>query len=515
MIDSTPDPELPPFDGPTVSGDSEILRAGGEAMARGELGEALRIFERAVEVESGTYRVCALVNIASVKNQLGEHSEAAERYREALGQMPAEAPRLHPSTLIGLSQALQHLGELDEAQEHLDGARELLAVDGAPGDLRFACLVSATAVALHRHQFARAIELAHESLHAAWQFAPEQAGHPLNNLAAAHFETGRWELAEDFAGQALIAFEVSGNPAGVAETQLNLATMYVRLGRFDAAEPLLSRSQQFFTTAGAAYYAGIGWKMAGFIAQHRDQAERAEERYHRALRGFEESGAVIDAADVRTRLATLAFAAGRLDVGETELAAARATYAEHGLTMHCAQLDAWHAGLLEPLVESVPGMLSHAAGLAIPAALILDAARYELPDGTQRENWDRRIADPALRLAFRYAFLAGDATLLADLIEMRCAGTTLDIARLSESSPHLSTGTLEPFEPPAPTSGPGNDALQLGTALAAVAAGAGLPVTPPPHVAVPPDGHLALAGWITAAEQRYDRRLRADRVVHA
>ncbi|MBL1074751.1 tetratricopeptide repeat protein [Nocardia sp. 2] len=503
------------MDVPTTTGDSEILRRGGEAMARGELTEALRIFEHAVEVETGAYRVCALVNIASVRDQLGEHADAVRRYREALAQMPSDAPRLHPSTLIGLSQALQHLGELDAAQQELDRARELLAGDDAPGELRFSCLVSATAVALHRQQWARAIELANESLHAAWQFDPDRAGHPLSNLAAAHFETGRWELAEDFAAQALAAFEAAGDAAGIAETRQNLAIMYVRLGRFDDAEPLLLDAHDFFTTSGAHYYAGITWKMRGFIDEHREHLARAETHYRHALRGFEESGAVIDAADVRTRLATLAFATGRLDEGAAELTSARTVYADHGLTMHCAQLDFWHAGLLEPFVETVPGMLAHAAGLAIPAALALDAARYELPDGAQRENWDRRIADPALRLAFRYAYLAGDAALLGDLIEMRCTGTTLDIDRIATAPPHTPMGTFEPFQPPAADPGPGHDALQLGTALAAVAAGAGLPVTPPPHVAVPPDGHIALAGWIAAAEQRYRRRLRDDRVVHA
>ncbi|WP_235948336.1 tetratricopeptide repeat protein [Nocardia terrae] len=491
-----------------------MLRVGAEAVARGELWEALRIFERAAEVEVGDLRLCALVDVAVVTDRLGDHAGAVERFREALGEMRVDAPRMYPGALIGLSQALQNLGDLEGAQAALEQARAALGKDDAPADLRLACLVSSTAVALHRQQWWRALDLANESLDAARRFGPEQAGHPLMNLAAAHFETGRWELAQDFAGQALSAFEAVEDSSGVAETRQNLALMYTRTGSFDDAEPLLAAAQDHFVAAGVAHRAGIGLKVMGFIAEQRGQTEVAEARYREALHRFEESRAVIDAADVRLRLAATAFAAGRYEQGEEELAAARATYAVRGLGLHCAQLDYWHAGLLEPLVTQVPGLLARAVDLAVPAALALDAVRYELPDGAQRDTWNRRIVNPALRLAFRYSYLAGDARLVADLIESQCAGTTLDIDRLS-AEPPAPLDLFEPFEPPSDSAAPLLDALQLGTALAAVAAGAGLPVAPPPRVAVPPDGHIALADWLEAAELRYGRRLRTARVITA
>ncbi|AYF76376.1 tetratricopeptide repeat protein [Nocardia yunnanensis] len=492
--------------------ESPLLRTGAEAMARGELWEALRIFERAVEVEDGDYRLCALVDVAVVMDQLGDHAGAAERFREALARMRSDAPRMYPGALIGLSQALQNLGDLDGAQAALERARAALDGKDAPGDLRLACLVSSTAVALHRQQWWRALDLAGESLAAARRFGPERAGHPLMNLAAAHFETGRWELAQDFAGQALAAFEAVADSAGVAETRQNLALMYTRTGCFDDAEPLLAAAQEHFDAVGVAHRAGIGLKVMGFIAEQRGQADLAQARYRAALHRFEESRAVIDAADVRLRLAATAFAAGRYEEGEAELAAARATYAVRGLGLHCAQLDYWHAGLLEPLVAQVPGLLARAVDLAVPAALALDAVRYELPDGAQRDTWNRRIVDPALRLAFRYSYLAGDARLVADLIESQCAGTILDIGRLA-SDPPAPLDLFEPFDPPSESAAPLLDALQLGTALAAVAASAGLPVAPPARIALPPDGHVALDVWLDAAEQRYGRRLRTDRVI--
>ncbi|WP_067703026.1 tetratricopeptide repeat protein [Nocardia jejuensis] len=482
-------------------------------MARGELREALRIFDDAVITESGDYRVCAMVDAACVTNQLGDHAGAVVRFRAALAQMPVVAPRMRPAALINLSQALQYLGDLDAGQAVLEQARELLAAQDAPGDLRFACLVSLTAVALYRQQWSHAIELANESLDAAGRFDPDKVGHPLMNLAAAHFETGRWELAEDFALQALDAFAAAGDRDGIAETRQNLAVMLTRSGRFQDAEPLLLEAQEHFDAAGVGHRAGIGWKIMGFIAEQRADLDTATIRYRQALSRFEASGAIIDAADVRTRLATVAYTAGQYEDGEAELAAARTIYAERGLGLLCAQLDYWHAGLLEPLVQTVPGLLPRAVDLAVPAALALDAVRSELPDGAQRETWNRRIADPALRFAFRYAYLAGDARLVADLIETCCAGTTLDLNRISGTTPPVDLP--DPLEPPVASIDPVNDALQLGTALAAVAAGAGLPVAPPPHIAVAPDGHIALAAWIAAAEQRYGRRLRDDRVIRS
>ncbi|UGT45394.1 tetratricopeptide repeat protein [Nocardia yamanashiensis] len=501
-------------DSPEGEGESELLRAGAELVGRGEFAAALWAFEEAERVETGDLRVCAMVDVATVLDQLGDHAGAAAKYRAALAQMTGPGPRMRPGAWIGLSQALQHLGDLDGAQDALERARVLVAEDGAPGEMRFAALVAATALAVYRQQWSRAIELANESLGVAVRYVPDRAGHALMNLAAAHFETGRWELAEDFAGQALVAFDAAGARDGVAEAQLNLALMFVRAGRFDDIEPVLRPAQEYFEAAGVTLRAGVGRKLMGFLAEHRGEHAAADVEYRAALASFEASGAIMEAAEVRTRLASVAMAAGRFQEAEAEVIAARTVFAERGLGLHCAQMDFWLAELFGPLLESVPGLLARAVDLALPAALALDAVRYELPDGAQRENWNRRVADPAMRVAFHYAYLAGDGRLIADLIETQCAGTTLDISRLS-APPVAPFEARRPVTPPPALSGPTDDALQLGTALAAVAATAGLPVAPPPRVAVGPDGHIALAAWIAAAEGRYGRPLRDNRLVRS
>ncbi|WP_249644473.1 tetratricopeptide repeat protein [Nocardia sputi] len=506
MADETPD------DG------RELLAAGAAAYTRGDTAEAQRLFEDAAERTTGDIRLGAIINAASMADELGDHAASLALYRTALAEMPEHAPRLRPNALVNMSQALQHLGELHQAQAALEQARALLAdnTDADLGVLRVACSLSLTAVALHRQNWAYAAELATESLEAARRFAPQLAGHPLMNLAATYFETGRHDLAVDFARQALAAFESAGDRNAVAETEQNLATMLVRLERYDEAQAPLRSSQRYFEQAGLAHRAGIGLKTIGFLAEGRGELTDARDLYARSLAYFIESGAVLDAADLRIRSATAAFKTGRVGECEQLLAEAFAIYAERGLGLHCAQLDFWHATLLEGAIEAAEAptaqLLTQAVGIAVPAALAIDAVRYTLPNGTQREQWKRRIADPAMRLAFRFAYLSGNGLLVADLIETQSAGTALALDRAERVTP--ARLPLELPDPPEDfTDHPGSAALQLGAALAEVAAEVGLPVAPPPRLALAAEGRIALEPFIAAAEQRYGRVIRDDRVL--
>lgn len=522
-----------------------ILLEGAAAYQRGEVAEALRIFEDAARTGTGGLRQSALINAASMADELGDHVTALGWYREALRELPADAVEKRASALINYSQALQHVGDLADAQAALEQARDLLGDSEEFGSLRVACLLSLCAVAFHHGQWQRTIALATESLDAAVRFAPHLAGHPLMNLAGAYFETGHRDLAVDFARQAAAAFETAQDGNGVAETQQNTATMLLRMDRPDEAEPLLLTSQEYFERAGLGHRAGVGWKTLGFLAEARDDLEAAHRHYQRGHDWFTASGAVLDAADVRVRLATVAFRTGRAAEGEELLAAAFTAYAERGLGLHCAQIDYWHAMLLESVLDALPApdphLLAAATDLAVTSAVAIDAVRHTFANGTQRDQWNRGIADPAVHLAFRFAHRAGNAPLLADLIETRCAGSTLNIAPATPGTPislpfdlveppvisdgppsshapetpaefdgpTLMAGTARVPEDPHATAG----ALRLGTALAEVAASAGLPVAPPPRLAVGSDRHIALAAYIAAAEQRYGRRVRDDLVV--
>ncbi|MFE1594277.1 tetratricopeptide repeat protein [Nocardia sp. NPDC058705] len=498
--------------GRTSDQDDAQLTAGYAAYQRGDVIAALEIFENAADGAAPRLRSAALVNAASMADELGDHRRAVVLFRTALAEMPEDAAHQRPAALVNLSQAFQHLGDFDAAQDVLEEARALLADSTDQGLLRVACLLSLTAVALHRQQWARAGELATESLGVTERFAPELAGHPLMNLAACSFETGRWELAIDFARQGVAAFAAAGADASVAESRQNLATMLVRAGRFDEAEEPLRASQEFFEAAELGHWAGIGAKAMGFLAERRGESGAAHAHYETALKQFDATGAVVDAADVRLRLATVACAEGDLGAAEELLDESFAVYAAHGLGMHCAQLDYWHAELLHDVIEQAtqpdPNLLSRAVSLAVPAALAIDAVRHTLPNGNQREHWHRTVAEPAMRLAFRCAALAGNGQLVSDLIDTQCAGTTLDLTAFTEATvPTLGFELLDLTVPERIAT----PALQLGAALADVAAAAGIPVAPPPRLA---DGdRIVLSDFITYAEQRYGCPVRDNRLI--
>ncbi|WP_280271765.1 tetratricopeptide repeat protein [Nocardia wallacei] len=503
----------------TVPPGVELLHEGAAAHARGEVAEALRIFADAARTTSGGVRVSALINAASMRDELGDHTGAITGFRAALAEIPDDATEKRASTLINYSQALQHVGDLDAAEAALEQARDLLEGHSDLATLRVSCLISLTAVAMHRSRWAQAITLATDSLEVTTRSAPQLRGHPLGNLAAAHFESGRGELGLDFAHQALAAFEATDDVNGTAEMRQTLAMMYARLGRHDEAEPHLRTAQRHFEAAGLGYRAGLGLQLSAFLAERHGDLEHVEQVYRRALAYFEGSGAVLEASGVRIRLATLDFAHGRVGDGQALLAAAYAAYAARGLGLQCARVDFWHASLWDMIIPDLvtpppPEALALARDLAVTSALAIDAVRYSFRDGGQREQWNREMAAPALRLAFRFAYRCGDGQLIADLIETQCAGTALDRAAMTDTAP-----ARLPFDPPPPPpeppADPGAGSLRLGSALAQVAAAAGLPVGPPPRLAVPPDGHIALDAYITAAEQRYGRAVRDDRVIPA
>ncbi|MEV8390706.1 MULTISPECIES: tetratricopeptide repeat protein [unclassified Streptomyces] len=579
----------PALDGPEGPDDVRLARiaalvdAGNDAFLQGEFRTAHALFDQAVEAaapfDQALYvHTSALVNRASAADRLGDHPAAIASYRGALGlcdrlaEAVAGAPEgiavvvvLRAGVLVNLAQALQNTGDFDAACTSLERARALLVprdegtdhertdddgtdddatafrLDADTAELLVGCLVSLTALTIQREQWARAHELAIESLEVVTRHHPHLSGRPLLNLATIHEATGRPGLAEDFAHQAVAAFLASDTPAGVAEARQSLAQTYLRSGRLDEAAELLTAGQEYFERTGMGAQSALGLDLLGLLAVLRGDPVLADELYEQSVARFEESGAVVSAAEVRVRLAAGLHAEGRYEESEAHIRAALAVFAARGLGLRCAQADFFHATLLEdrwvngqgaPPDPALPG---RAVGLAVPAALAIDAVRFTLASGGQRERWHREFAAPAMRLAFRLAARAGAADLVSELIESQCAGTPLmdgshgsHSSHGSESSPGAADGrasdrSLAPPrflgpsafpEPPAPGEQPGPmDTFRLGTALAEVAASAGLRVSPPPRLALNPTGPVALDPYIHHAETRYGGRIRERRVV--
>ncbi|MGP4114834.1 hypothetical protein ACTWP5_28505 [Streptomyces sp. 4N509B] len=551
---------------------ARLLAEGGEAMVRGDARAGHRAFDEAARLAARhphlvSQWVQALQNRASASHQLGDHTAAADGYRRALAiceSLPGDPLLwLRAPLLTGLASVLVHVSDLPGATAAARQARELalgplvpLVDEPSRVSVLFGALTSLTQAAMQGEELVRAQELATEALDVATRHGmTDQQCYPLMNLADIHHTLGHTELAEDFARQGLAAAEASGRPNGIAQLGHCLGQILLRQERLEEAEPLLLGAQEHFEEAGLAHKAAQGWQYLGLLAGLREDLTTAVERFERSARLFEECGAATFAAGTWVRWATAAFALGWREAGEERLTHAADIYAAHpGMGAWRAHLHSTHAQLLAnhlaELVEADPegrlgpeaqAVLARAVDLAVPAALAIDAVRFTLPNGAQRDRWRRQIAEPAMALAFRLATVAGDAALVCQLVESQCAGTPLqesgvpalgastdggivppdelsgfDLPTAQAETPAETQVEAPPDAPPPSGTGPGAGALGtgLGGALASVAASAGLPVAPPPRLAFTPEGReIVLAEAVARAEERYGIRVRQERVV--
>ncbi|MCP2163233.1 tetratricopeptide repeat protein [Goodfellowiella coeruleoviolacea] len=516
---------------PTPESVNQLLTTGADAYLRGDPRRALRLFDQAADLTAPhaglrALHAEALVNRGNAAHALGDHAAAVAAYHrvldlcDQLGEIGQTQRRI---TLVNLAQVLLQLGEITEAQAVLEQALALLRsgdqVESA--DLVVTCLLSLTSLALHRQDWARAIGLATESLALTQACAPHLAGYPLVNLAVANTGAGRLDLAEDFANQGIAALHALGDQAAVADARQNLGVIHLKALRLDAAEPLLLASHAFFEQSGMDHRAALVLRLLGNVAAMRGESERAVAAYTRCLAQLDAAGAEVEAAHVRAFLAAEDIANARYAAAEDRLRAAFAVFAARGLGPHCAQLDFWHATLLEQraTTSAAPDaeLLARAVELAVPAALALDAVRFDLVNGELRDRWSRQVAAPAMRLAFRLAVRLGDARLVAELIESQCAGSPPhpDAADTPDGQTGLQLVLLDPDDQLARSGQPaaGDDPVPLGTALAGVAAQAGLRLAPPPRLALTEAGDIVLDRHIARAEQRYGTPVRQQRVI--
>lgn len=135
-----------------------------------------------------------------------------------------------------------------------------------------------------------------------------------------------------------------------------------------------------------------------------------------------------------------------------------------------------------------------ALALALPAALALEAARYDFATGHARSQW-LRLAQEAMRLAFRLAVRRQDQGLLFELVEFRCAGAPLALDR---TPPPDSAAGAALF--------PDGAMKTYGHTPVGFGASDGLRVALPPQVLMSPDhDRTALREYVEAAESRYHR----------
>ncbi|SER11597.1 CHAT domain-containing protein [Streptomyces sp. yr375] len=482
-------------------------------------------------------RAHLLSDLASVRldaTDLPAAEDAVERSRALLDGI-ASAPmgpkgrQLWLETLlktqIARTDLLRRTGRLDEALACLDEAALTLPEFDDPDGLRSAELgLNRVHLLMERGEWGTAEEHASLLLSTTPATAVETLPRLLIALGVICGETGRYDPAEDYFARAEDAFRAMGDTGEQHALLAHRADLALDRGDFDRAERLFDEASEFFERQQRFGELAVCEQARSFLAGRRGDLTGAGDLMASSLARFERLGASTAAAD--TMLLGAQHAYGRGDITEMRRLAqeARDVYQAREMHERCAQVDLMLARTLEDNLNRTDHgdhgdreskSLGTALSLALPAALALEAARYDFVTAHARSQW-LQLADEAMQLVFRLAVRRQDQGLLFELVEHRSAGASLALALAPTPARTLPAG---PDEDPAsvfPSAamkayGQVDGPVTLGGVAADAAASAGLRVAPPPKVRMAAEtGRVALQEYIAAAEFRYRRRIVDD-----
>ena len=416
-------------------------------------------------------------------------------------------------TLLARVELLRRTGQFDEAQATMDEATALLSEFDDPEGLRTAEIgLSRVHLLMDRSAWGAAEELASALL----TDAPPTEPYLLDCLGVVCASTLRFEQAEDYFARAEEVYLTLGHHAGRQQVLSHRAYAALQAGHLDRAEELYAEVAEIFERQGQAEDLAVCEQARAAIAAHRGDAAGAVALTASSLARFQQVGAAIAAADTMLMGARHAYERGDIDEMKRLAQGARDVYQERGVYERCAQVDLMLARTLEDNLNRTDHgdhertSLAGALSLALPAALTLEAARYDFATAHARSQW-LQLADEAMQLVFRLALRSNDQGLIFELVEHRCAGASLALSRTSTASkaavfPDAAMKTYAPDDDAPPT---------LGGIAAEAAASVGLRVAPPPKIVMSAEagGRTALQEYVQAAEFRYHRRIVSEEEV--
>ena len=480
-------------------------------------------------------RAHLLANIASVRlaaTDLGAARDAVDRSHALLDGI-ASAPmgprgrqlwlELVLRTLIARSDLLRRSGHLDEALACLDEAALRLPEFDDPDGLRTSELgLNRVHLLMDRGAWGAAEEQASALLSTTPETAVETIPRLLVVLGLICSSTGRFDAAEDHFARAEEHFRLLGD-IGEQQTLLaHRAFAALYRGELDLAERLFAEASAFFERQGWFGDLAVCEQARAFLAGQRGDDTGAEGLLAASLERFERLGASIAAADSMLLGAQHAYARGDIDEMKRLAQGARDVYQEREVYERCAQVDLMLARTLEDNLNRTDHgdrereSIDNALSLALPAALALEAARYDFATAHARSEW-LRLAEDAVQLVFRLVMRRQDQGLLFELAEHRCAGATLALSPSTAAAPVVDRDSVFPnaamktyWHDANDDDGHANGTMTLGGVAAEAAASAGLRVSPPPKVRMSAQsgpGRVALQEYIEAAEFRYGRRI--------
>ncbi|MFC0597806.1 CHAT domain-containing protein [Streptomyces palmae] len=432
-------------------------------------------------------------------------------------------------TLLARADLLRVTGRLDEALARLDEAAAALHEFDDPEGLRAAEIgLNRVLLLMDRGEWGAAEENASALLTTVRATELETVPRLLTALGLICSSTGRFDQAEDYLARAEERYRALGDTGEQRSLLAHRAYVAMERGDLDTAERLFAEASAFFERQRRFGDLAVCEQARAHLAGQRGDIAGAGELMAVSLARFERLGASIAAADTRLLGAQQAYDRG--DVAEMQRLAqeAREVYQEREVYERCAQVDLMLARALEDNLNRTDHgdhereSLATALSLALPAALTLEAARYDFVTAHARSQW-LELANDAMRLVFRLALRRQDQGLLFELVEHRAAGASLALDRTPlfarDASPAEPPGSAEDSAAVFPSAamkahGHPDGPVALGGVAAEAAVSAGLRVAPPPKVRMSADsGRVALQEYIAAAEFRYHRPIvNADEV---
>ncbi|MGW1275033.1 hypothetical protein ACWD5A_41375, partial [Streptomyces sp. NPDC002491] len=338
-------------------------------------------------------------------------------------------------TVLAKADLLRRTGRLDAALECLDEAAATLHEFDDPEGLRTAELgLNRVLVLMDRSEWGAAEEHAEALLSTVRTTEVETVPRLLTALGVICSSTGRFDEAEDCLARAEERYRALGDTGEQRSMLAHRAYVAMHRGELDLAERLFAEASAFFEQQRRHGDLAVCEQARAFLAARRGDSTRAGDLTSASLSRFERLGASIAAAD--TMLLGAQHAYDRGDIAEMQRLAqnARDVYQEREVYERCAQVDLMLATTLEDNLnrtdhgEHERRSVDTALSLALPAALALQAARYDFVTAHARHQW-LRLADQAMQLAFRLAVRRQDQGLLFELVEHRAAGASLALDR--------------------------------------------------------------------------------------
>lgn len=431
-------------------------------------------------------RAHLLSDIASVRltaTDLVGAEEAVERSRgllDGIASVPM-GPRgrqlwleIGLKTLLARADLLRRTGRLDEALGCLDEAAVRLLEFDDPEGLRTSELgLNRVHLLMERGEWGAAEEQASVLLSTLPASVVETVPRLLTALGVICASTGRFDPAEDYFARAEDGFRAMGDTGELQSLVAHRAYVAMHRGDLDLAERLFAEASAVFERQGRFGDLAVCEQARGFLAGRRGETTGADDLLGASLARFERIGASIAAAD--TMLLGAQHAHDRGDIEEMKRLAheAREVYQAREVYERCAQVDLMLAKTLERNLnlthhgDHETESIGTALSLALPAALALEAARYDFVTAHARSQW-LELADDAMQLVFRLAVRRQDQGLLFELVEHRCAGASLALDRTplsaTRTSPSGSADSAESVFPSAAMKayGHGDGPMMLG-----------------------------------------------------